>query len=167
MIWSKPWDIVDDRSDVNNPQLFPARQLAKQYLVNNTSSYKFYRFDVISRFDPGKGCFQLSDMNLYGPTEVSVQDIKVAPKVFTLSQNYPNPFNPSTNFKFTVAKTGRAVLKVYNILGAEVSTLFEGNAEAGKYYTVTFNASKLASGVYFTRLESDSKAVTKKIVLLK
>lgn len=90
-----------------------------------------------------------------------------APVVFALMQNYPNPFNPSTEIKFSVENTGRATVRLYNILGAEVSTLFDGMAEAGQYYRVRLDGSRLASGVYFYRLESEGKSDLKKMVLLK
>ena len=90
-----------------------------------------------------------------------------APIAFALMQNYPNPFNPSTEVKFSVEATGRATLRLYNILGAEVSTLFDGLAEAGQYYRVRLDGSRLASGVYFYRLESQGRSDLKKMVLLK
>jgi hypothetical protein len=98
-----------------------------------------------------------------GTTDVKEQ----APVVFALMQNYPNPFNPSTEIKFSVESTGRATMRLYNILGAEVSTLFDGMAEAGQYYRVRLDGSKLATGVYFYRLESEGKSDLKKMVLLK
>ncbi|MBX2991734.1 MAG: T9SS type A sorting domain-containing protein [Bacteroidetes bacterium] len=92
---------------------------------------------------------------------------EVAPKVFALSQNYPNPFNPSTEIKFTVEVTGRATLDVYNSIGQKVATLFDGIAEAGQFNLVRFNATGLASGVYFYRLQSGQKSDLKKLMLLK
>ena len=90
-----------------------------------------------------------------------------APKVFTLAQNYPNPFNPTTTIQFTVPSNGRATLKVYNALGQEVATLFDGIATAGQYNQATFDASRLASGIYFSRLEFRGKMEMKKMLLLK
>ena len=90
-----------------------------------------------------------------------------APRVLSLSQNYPNPFNPTTVIQFTVPSEGRVVLKVYNVLGQEVATLFDGGATAGQYYQATFDASRLASGIYFSRLEFGGKMQVKKMLLLK
>ncbi len=90
-----------------------------------------------------------------------------APRTFSLSQNYPNPFNPSTMIRFTVPSNGRAVLKVFNVLGQEVATLFNGEAAAGVNQQVEFNASNLASGVYFSRLEFGGKTQMNKMLLLK
>ncbi|MDP1675821.1 MAG: T9SS type A sorting domain-containing protein, partial [Bacteroidota bacterium] len=91
----------------------------------------------------------------------------VAPNVFELAQNYPNPFNPTTNIEFTIPANGLATLKVFNSIGQEVATLFDGIAEAGKYHQVTFNAKDLSSGIYFARLISDGKSQIKKLSLLR
>ena len=100
--------------------------------------------------------------------QVTMTDVaEVAPKVFALHQNYPNPFNPSTQIKFSVETTGRTVAKVFNMLGEEVATLFDGTAEAGRYYVATFNASGLASGIYFCRLTTDQKMNLRKMLLVK
>ncbi|MCF7802945.1 MAG: T9SS type A sorting domain-containing protein [Candidatus Marinimicrobia bacterium] len=85
---------------------------------------------------------------------------------FTLEQNYPNPFNPTTSIKYSVPKTDHVVLAVYNSLGQEVVTLYEGRKAAGTY-TATFDGTDLPSGVYFYRLQSDDVSFTKKLVLLK
>jgi hypothetical protein len=92
---------------------------------------------------------------------------EAAPREFRLSQNYPNPFNPSTKVKFSVESSDRAVVKVYNTLGEEVMTLYDGVAEAGRYYVATFDAARLASGIYFYRLTTDSKTDVKKMLLVK
>ncbi len=88
------------------------------------------------------------------------------PSEFSLSQNYPNPFNPTTNINFTIPKSGFVSLKIFNALGQQVATLFSGFQKAGSY-KVDFNASALASGIYFYRLQSGSNSVTKKLVLMK
>jgi hypothetical protein len=89
------------------------------------------------------------------------------PLVFKLSQNYPNPFNPTTNFSFSLANAGHTTLKVYNLIGKEVATLFNGNAEAGKQYVVNFDAKNLTSGIYFYKLQSGNKVDVKKLTLVK
>lgn len=95
---------------------------------------------------------------------------KVSSKVpasFELNQNYPNPFNPSTSISFSIAKSSRVSLIVFNLLGQEVATLMDGPQSAGSY-KVTFDASKLASGVYLYRLStSDGIFAAKKMLLLK
>jgi pectinesterase len=81
--------------------------------------------------------------------------------------NYPNPFNPTTNIQFTVAATGKAVVKIYNILGQDVAHVFEGQALAGQSYKVTFNAARIASGVYFCSIESNGQRLVSRMLLLK
>lgn len=88
------------------------------------------------------------------------------PSRFTLSQNYPNPFNPSTEITYSVPAAGHVSLKVYDNLGQEIATLFDGNKKAGQYRAV-FDGSHLASGVYFYRLESKDISVTRKCLLMK
>lgn len=89
------------------------------------------------------------------------------PKTFDLSQNYPNPFNPSTNITFDLPKTTEVRLEVFNSIGAKVAVLAEGQKSAGTH-TLTFNASRLASGIYFYRLTAVGKVIsTKKMLLIK
>jgi hypothetical protein len=96
-------------------------------------------------------------------TQVTIE----VPKVFNLNQNYPNPFNPTTNIEFTVAADGKAVLKVYNALGQQVAELYNGTAQAGRIIQTHFDASRLASGIYFSRLESDGKSLVKRMMFIK
>jgi hypothetical protein len=97
----------------------------------------------------------------------SIKDKSVAPRIFKLFNNYPNPFNPSTQIRFSVPKDGFTTLKVLNILGQEVATLFEGNAKASNFLEITFNAKNLPSGVYFARLQQGDKFSIQKMNLLK
>jgi hypothetical protein len=83
-----------------------------------------------------------------------------------LFQNYPNPFNPVTNIQFDIPKESFVTLKVYDIRGKEVKTLANENRQAGSYY-ITFNASALASGVYFYKLTAGDFTSTMKLVLVK
>lgn len=99
---------------------------------------------------------------------VTLTDVaETAPREFRLLQNYPNPFNPSTMLKFAVPATGQATMKVYNTLGAEVATLYDGMAEAGRYYAVTFDAAGMSSGVYFYRLTTEQKTEVRRMLLMK
>lgn len=87
---------------------------------------------------------------------VTPQSIETAEK-FSLSQNYPNPFNPVTNIKFDIPKRSNVVLRVFDVSGKQVSEILNGLNEAGKY-TVSFDATKLASGVYFYILAATSES---------
>jgi len=88
------------------------------------------------------------------------------PASYRLFQNYPNPFNPSTNIRFQTGKNGLTTLKVYDILGKEVSVLVNENLNSG-VYEVMFNGSALASGIYFYCLKTENFSETKKLILLK
>ena len=88
------------------------------------------------------------------------------PSSYTLNQNYPNPFNPTTNIEFSIPKSGNVSLIIYNILGKEVATLYNGFLNAGSY-TEQFDGSNLSSSVYFYRLTAGDFISTKRMVLMK
>ena len=88
-----------------------------------------------------------------------------------MSQNYPNPFNPETKIKFTIPQfrnlnSNVVTLKVFDMLGREVSVLVNDRLSPG-IYEVTFDGSKLASGLYFYRLQIDGYSDTKRMALIK
>ena len=87
-------------------------------------------------------------------------------KTFVLAQNYPNPFNPSTVINYALKKSAYVTLKVYDLIGNEVAWLVDEQKPAGEYF-VKFNASKLASGIYFYRLGTSDYSEMKKMVLIK
>jgi hypothetical protein len=88
------------------------------------------------------------------------------PTRFDLDQNYPNPFNPSTTISFSVPDNGFVTLKVYDLMGQEVSTLVEKQLTPGRYET-TFSAGSLASGLYMYQLTAGGKVETRRMLLLK
>ena len=88
------------------------------------------------------------------------------PAAFKLEQNYPNPFNPSTTIQYSLSGSQFITLKVYDVLGNEISTLIDEHKQAGSY-EISFNASSLPSGIYFYRLEIGSYRETKKMILLR
>ena len=96
---------------------------------------------------------------------VTVANEKSIPNTFSLEQNYPNPFNPSTVISYQVPVSGNVILKVYDVLGNEITTLVDEYIPAGRY-EVEFNASTLPSGVYFYQLEAVDYVNTKKMILL-
>jgi hypothetical protein len=99
-------------------------------------------------------------------TGVNDGKVEMIPNEFSLGQNYPNPFNPTTTIDYTISRSGFVSLKVFNILGQEVAKIFEGNQQAGSF-KVDFDASKLSSGVYLYRIESDGFSQSKKMILMK
>jgi len=133
---------------------------------------------------PARGTL-INDMGHFGgPSSLwSTWDIPVSvendeseigiPSEYILSQNYPNPFNPSTTLQYGIKERASVELVLYDILGSEIEVLVNEEQVAG-FYKVNFNASKLASGVYFYRLQAlptGSQAGTfvdtKKMILLK
>ncbi len=94
------------------------------------------------------------------------QDEEGTPVAYDLFQNYPNPFNPATTLQYQLAAPGQVRLIVYDMLGREVSTLVNEKKGAGSH-TVRFDAGRLASGVYFYRLEANGFVQTKKMTLLR
>lgn len=103
----------------------------------------------------------------YAALSVSVDDrITEAPNSFKLEQNYPNPFNPSTNINFTLPTASDVTLTVYNVLGQRVATLVNGRMNSGAH-GVRFDASNLASGIYFYRLQTNNFVQQRSMTLIK
>jgi hypothetical protein len=94
----------------------------------------------------------------------------IPPKNFEMSQNYPNPSNPKCRINFEIPVNGKVNIKVYDLLGREVITLLDETREAD-YYTIEFDGSNLASGVYFYRITAEDQGEkftkTMKMVLVK
>lgn len=90
----------------------------------------------------------------------------VLPDKFELQQNYPNPFNPNTIIKFSLPKDNFVTLRVFNILGETVKLLLNEEQKAG-VHSVDFNASSLASGVYFYSIEAGNFKAVRKMMLMK
>jgi len=86
---------------------------------------------------------------------------------YHLAQNFPNPFNPSTTIHFAVKSPQHVSLNVCNMLGQEVRTLFNREAEAGVVYAIPFDGSGLSSGVYYYRLRTADHTELKKMLMLK
>lgn len=133
---------------------------------NSPKSYSFTDINVTS----GKYVYRLKQIDTDGQFEYS-QEIEVSVdnliNGYVLEQNYPNPFNPATSIKFGFQTDTRAEVKVYNVIGAEVATLFNGMADAGRIYEVTFDAGGLASGTYFYKLVTTGKTDVRKMILMK
>jgi hypothetical protein len=88
------------------------------------------------------------------------------PQKYALSQNYPNPFNPTTTISYSIPERSSVELKIYNSIGEEIAALVNTVKEPGKY-TVKWNASGLASGIYFYKITAGEFAESKKMVLLR
>jgi len=100
------------------------------------------------------------------PPGDDIEAVKVIPADYVLDQNFPNPFNPSTTVTFELPKAEHVTLKIYDVLGREVATLVDELRGAG-IYQETFNAGRLASGLYFYRLTAGSFGQIRKMMLVK
>ena len=139
--------------------------------AGTSSSQKIYSYED-KNLAPGMYVYRIKQIDndgtttIYNPNALPKVDAGVS-NAFQLGGNYPNPFNPSTNLQFSVPQDGYASLKVYNMLGQEVATLFSGMARAGHYIPATFNASRLASGIYFARLQYNGKSLVQRMLMTK
>ncbi len=98
---------------------------------------------------------------------VSVEEeVGEVPGSFTLLQNYPNPFNPSTTISFQVPEQCHVTLKVFDVVGREIATLVNEVEQPGTH-TAQWNASRVASGVYFYRIQAGDFVASKKLLLLR
>ncbi len=132
-------------------------------------SHFYTRIDISDNTGTGVylPSFTAGSIEITSPTDVETGDgSSTLPTNFVLEQNYPNPFNPSTEIRYSLPKAGNVKLEVFNILGQEVATLFDGRREAGTY-TAQFEGAKQPSGIYFYRLRHDGGAETRKMLLLK
>jgi hypothetical protein len=101
------------------------------------------------------------------PSTITViEDIKEMPSSYSLNQNYPNPFNPSTTISYSIPRSEFVKLNIYDILGRKVVTLVDKEQVAGNY-SIAFDASNLASGVYVYTIEAGTFRNERKMVLLK
>ncbi len=89
-----------------------------------------------------------------------------APEEFVMLGSYPNPFNPTTTFSFAPPEASRVTLKIYNVHGQLVQTLVDGMRNAGTH-DVTFDASRLSSGIYVYQMSAGDHTVNGKMVLVK
>jgi hypothetical protein len=135
---------------------------------NNNNVYSQYWNGVIDdiRFY-NRALADSEIIELYHETITGIRsDNNSMPQGFLLLQNYPNPFNPSTVISYQLSVDSKVSLKVYNVLGKEVTTLVDGEQRAGEH-SVNFNANNLTNGVYFYQLNAGNFTQTKKMVLLK
>lgn len=162
------WEVLDfivGHGTTNSPKYY---SYVDEDLPNADKLY--YRLKQIDN-DGTYAYSKTVEIDLSDVTSVDEENMQYE---FALEQNYPNPFNPVTTINFTIpnvvdanfASTTNAVLKVYNLLGQEVRTLFNEVKPAGSYQ-VQFDASDLPSGIYFYTLTYGNNIQTRKLALLK
>jgi hypothetical protein len=138
--------------------------------ITNPQSYSYTDNNV----DEGTYFYRLKQIDFDGSINYS-NEISVAvgnlPTNYSLSQNYPNPFNPTTAIQFQVPKTSLVSIKIYDLIGQEVKTLFNGQAQQGTY-SVEWNGLnndgiQLSSGTYIYRFTSEEFVQSRKMILMK
>ena len=147
--------------------------------ADDTVSVHFYCIDSNFVYSQGAGYVRLRaelvsnpsqfievDFRVATPLAIGIQQISSLVEEYNLSQNYPNPFNPSTKINFSIPKNEYVSLRVYDILGREVKVLVNGSLTVGEY-EVNFDASGLASGMYYYSLRAGEFVNVKKMVLVK
>ncbi|RPI68551.1 MAG: T9SS C-terminal target domain-containing protein, partial [Ignavibacteriales bacterium] len=132
-----------------------------------TTGNKVYSFKDNNLY-PGRYSYRLKQIDYDGSFSYS-DDVEIEisiPDKFTLNQNYPNPFNPVTNISFQIAEPVLVSLKIFDIVGNEITVLINEQKEPG-FYNLKFDASELSSGTYFYQLKAGNNILTKKLLLLK
>ncbi len=145
--WSKI-GYVEGAGNSNAPKTYTFADAS----AKGTVSYRLKQIDRDGKFE-------------YSNTVEAV--VALTSEDYSLSANYPNPFNPSTKISFAVPTSQRAVVRVFNMLGQEVATLFNGMAEANRINTLEFNGKGLASGMYFYSLRTENRYEVKKMLMTK
>lgn len=132
-----------------------------------TTEQQSYSF-VDKNIQTGNYQYRLKQIDFNGSYSFSkIIEVNLStPIQFTLNQNFPNPFNPTTSISFTLPQTSVVKLSVYNQLGEMVDEILNENLNAG-VYNYSWNASKLASGVYFYELSTNGYQAVKKMLLMK
>ena len=172
--WTAPVKIV------NEPGLavsFPT--LAKPLQPTGTEGEYVYHLMYLEDHVPGvwsggslengpglaQWVYMKNTFSMSGIVGIEDEDV-ISARSFTLNQNYPNPFNPETRIEFSLDTKSEVILTIFNILGQEVATLVDEVKAAGSH-SVIWNASDVASGIYFYKLTAGDLTLTKKMVLLK
>lgn len=133
--------------------------------INTPSDYTFDDRNLSA----GKFDYRLKQIDFNGNTKYYVSTNQVVigtPGNYVLSQNFPNPFNPSTTISYELPNSNFVTLSVFDSRGKKIVELVNENQEAG-FYSVLFNASNFASGIYFYKIQAADFSATKKLMLVK
>ena len=131
--------------------------------VDSTIRIAFYMTSSGAHEDNG---WYIDDVRIEGISTEADENKNIYPSEFALNQNYPNPFNPSTKINYSIPDISFVTIKVFDVLGNEVTTLVNEEKQVGNY-EVEFDGSGSPSGVYFYQLRAGDFVVTKKMVLMK
>ena len=130
--------------------------------IPNSYSFTDKNPTVGSKFN-----YRLKQLDTDGNFKYSNEiEVEIVPNIFILYQNYPNPFNPTTKIRYQIQEESKVLIKIYDILGAEILTLLNEKKEPG-VYDVELNAHSLSSGTYIYRIVAGEFVETKKMILLR
>lgn len=157
-------EIVPDGNEHEFPLSISGAEYPIQFTVTTNSSS-----DLFLQVGDKRRSLQDGTVIIPGPdsrVSILITRSSLTPTEFALGQNYPNPFNPSTTIRYELPRDAKVILKVYSMLGEEITTLVNEHQSAG-YKSVRFDASGLPSGMYFYQLSTGSFTAVKKFVLVK
>lgn len=157
------WIEVDTTNQFNTP-FVDSTITETSFLYNQVVPNKTYYWRVKAK--NARTCGEFSEPNWFYSVLVSVDDFDDSPTEYKLRQNYPNPFNPVTTINFSLPERCFVELKIFNVLGTEISTIVNKELQAGNY-KYNFNSQNLSSGVYFYKLITGKYSITKKMTLIK
>jgi hypothetical protein len=132
-----------------------------------TTEAQNYNF-IDRNIDAGSYFYRLKQMDFDGTYEYSqrVEVEVLRPLDYALEQNYPNPFNPTTTINYSIPQAGAVRIALYDVLGNELKSIVDTYQDAGRY-EVLLDASGMANGVYYYRIQSGEFTSTKKLMLMK
>jgi hypothetical protein len=137
-------------------------QFNSSYSVTGNAGQTVFSSAANSIYRMQHGFWQLYYQNVVQ----NVKEDNLSPTVFELEQNYPNPFNPSTIIKFATPERANVIIKIYDILGGEITTLINQEMDIG-WYEIKFNADNYSSGIFIYRMHAGKYVSTKKMLMVK
>ncbi len=163
---SENWDIT--LTDYETGNTVSLRDASSYTFTVNQQAQKSTRsvLAVATTMESNDGDSNRFGITIAPSTSVSIDDEIDAPTEFTLGQNYPNPFNPTTNINYSVGEAGPVNITVYNVMGQKVAELLNTTKNAGSYQ-LTWNATGVASGIYYYRLTAPGQVLTRQMTLIK
>jgi hypothetical protein len=166
----KNWGSISMRNCPHSPITIPSNDSIKLLIrlmvpTGKISALSSLTIDSLYIYNNSRNKNLLS-LSVYNYITMDVGKNQYYPIHFFLSQNYPNPFNPVTTIKYFVPKSGKVSIKIYNVLGKEITTLLNEYQPTGDY-EIQFNGSSLSSGVYVYGIVTNNHAYYNKMVLLK
>ena len=163
---SENWDIT--LTDYETGNTVSLRDASSYTFTINGQAQKSTRsvLAVATTMESNDGETNRFGITITPSTSVGIDDELNEVTEFALEQNYPNPFNPTTNIKYSVGEAGPVNITVYNVMGQKVAELLNTTKNAGSYQ-LTWNATGVASGIYYYRLTAPGQVLTRQMTLIK